>query len=146
MSKQALLSGDQILCKGPLGKAILLGPAPQPITGSGHKLKVRGKAVAVKDNIREGWVLWFYIAPPYLIPGTIRLKADKETTKQLSTKLKLGGMQVLLFHASGIVGNVETPASMLNPLTMQLEFDSTHEYKAADIAQPFASPGKLFTV
>ncbi|OWY38915.1 hypothetical protein CEK28_10325 [Xenophilus sp. AP218F] len=146
MSKQALLSGDQILCKGPMGKAILLAPVPLPLAGSGQKLKVGGKPVAVEGDIAKSKLPGPYIAGPHAIPGVLLLQADKEEANQLSTKLKVRGKKVLLKEAAPIKGKLTAPAMKPNPPPAPPEPDSTSEYKAPKGGTPIAPPSKLKTV
>ncbi|MCD4483311.1 hypothetical protein LQR31_02340 [Chromobacterium vaccinii] len=145
MSKQALVSGDQVLCKGMLGQAMLLGAVPLPLTGTGHKLKVGGKPVALEGDISKSKLPAPYMAGAFAIPGVLLLQADKEKSGQLSTKLKVRGKKVLLKEAAPIKGKRVAPAMKPNPPPAPPQPDSNSEYQAPQGGTPVAPPGKLKT-
>ncbi|QND82217.1 uncharacterized protein ChrSV_p0029 (plasmid) [Chromobacterium vaccinii] len=145
MSKQVLLSGDQVLCKGLMGQAILLAPVPLPLKGSGNKLKVGGKPVVVEGDISKPKLPAPYMAGAFVIPGVLLLQADKEKSGQLSTKLKVKGKKVLLQAAAPIKGKRTAPAMKPNPPPAPPQPDSNSEYQAPQGGTPVAPPGKLKT-
>ncbi|MEN2428964.1 hypothetical protein [Chromobacterium vaccinii] len=146
MSKQVLASGDQVLCKGMLGQAMLLTPVPLPLKGSGRKLKVNGKPVALEGDISKPKLPAPYMAGAFAIPGVLLLQADKEKSGQLSTKLQVTGKKVLLKEAAPIKGKRTAPAMKPNPPPAPPQPDSNSEYKAPKGGTPIAPPGKLKTV
>lgn len=146
MSKQVLVGGDQVLCKGMLGQAMLLGAVPLPLTGTGHKLKVGGKPVVLERDIGKAKLPAPYIAGAFAIPGVLLLRADKEKSGQLSTKLKVIRKRVLLKVAAPIKAKRTAPAMKPNPPPAPPQPDSNSEYLAPQGGTPIAPPGKLKTV
>lgn len=142
-SKPVVVTGAQLLCRGPLGAAQLLAPIALPLAGSAKKLKVMGKPVLLEGDIVKPKLPGPYIAGAFAIPGVLLLQADQEKAAQLTRKLKVEGKKVLLEEAAPIKGKRTAPAMKPNPPPAPPQPDSNSEYAAPKGGQPVAPPPKL---
>lgn len=143
MSKVVMLTGDQLLCKGPLGQAMLLAPIPLPLKGSAKKLKVMGKPVLLKGDVTKPKLPAPYMAGAFVIPGVLLMQAEPEKAAQLTKKLKVEGKKVLLQAAGPIKGQRTAPAMKPNPPPAPPQPDGNAQYKAPQGGQPLNTCPKL---
>jgi hypothetical protein len=141
---EVLLTGDQIMVPPPLGAATPLAPTMLPIVGSGQKLKVTGRAAAVKDDLAKIPMPAPYIAAADVIPGVLLEQADKETPAQLAKKLKIGGKEAVLKAPVDIVAKTTAPAQQ--PTAAGPVPDAHPQYKGPAAGKPQPVMPKLNSV